>query len=125
MHSKSALDHVNAVKYLSTFHKGSIRRAGSKSCSFFSKEKSHPPPSWITSERRDWKLVSRFCFGQQSPVHRRFYSILYQRSTTSICNDFLVYFARSLNADPQQGNALKKSEKVSVNCTRVIFHLKP
>ncbi|KAK2556864.1 hypothetical protein P5673_021076 [Acropora cervicornis] len=27
---------------------GSIRRGRSESCSFFSKEKSHPPPSWIT-----------------------------------------------------------------------------
>ena len=84
MHSKSELNHVSDSQYLSTFHWGSIRWVGSESCSFLSKENSHRPPSWIASERRDWKLVSRFCFGQQSPVHRRFYSILYQRSTTSI-----------------------------------------
>ena len=124
MHSKSELNHFNDDQYLSTFHWGSIRQAGSESCSFFSKENSHPPPSWITNERRDWKLVSRFCFGQQSPVYRRFYWIF---PTIDYLN--LRWFSRlfsSFNADPQQGNALKnKIEKVSVNYTSVTFHLKP
>ena len=129
MHSKSELNHVNDNQYLSTFHWGSIRWVGSESCSFFSKENSHRPPSWIASERRDWKLVSRFCFGQQCPVHRRFLFNFVSTIFPTIDHLNSRWFSPlfcSLNADPQQGNALKnKTKKVSVNYTRVIFHLKP
>ena len=45
------------------------------------------PPSWITRERPDWKLVSHFPFGQQSPVQAQISAVsavlfkrMYQRS---------------------------------------------
>ena len=90
--SKSELNTANDGRYLSTFYQGLIQGVGSnESCLLFSK--SHLPPSWITTERPDWKLVSRFRLGQQSPMLRRFYSSLSdQPSTISICDDFVVYF---------------------------------
>ena len=122
--SKSELNTANNGQYLSTFYWGLIRGVGSEeSCLLFSK--AHLPPSWITSERPHWKLVSRFRLGQQFPVHRRFYSSLYW-STIDHLN--LRWFSRlfyTLNADPKQGNAYNNScEKVSVNCSRMIFDLK-
>ena len=83
---------------------------------FSQKKNSHRPPSWIASERRDWKLVSRFCFGQQSPVHRRFYSVEVKRVPQKDLINIRNYDVRHLI--PKVCSAvLKNGAEISIEST--------
>ena len=81
-------------------------------------------------ETRDWKLLSRFRFGQQSTYFGGFYSRrtvfqAFEWTEEAQCVDDFQLFC-SLNANSKQGNAYSDStEKVSVNYKQIIFDLMP